>query len=108
MTTSPTNVPNVPVDPMYEIQNGKIILSAVGKTFFETFINYFMTNFSSEGLVPPSQSAANITSIQNNRLPNGNYTCQFGTLIYNSTTNSLMVALNNGSNVPVFHTIMVV
>jgi hypothetical protein len=106
MTTSPTNVPNVPVDPMYELQNDKIVLTSQGKTFFESFINYFINNFSSEGLVAPNQSTSSINSIQNNTLPDGSYTCQYGTLIYNSNTNKLMVALNNGSNIPIFYNIL--
>lgn len=106
MTTSPTNVPSVPIDPMYEIKDGKVLLTAVGKNFFETFINYFFKNFSSEGLVSPTQSTSDINSIQNNTLQNGNFTCQYGTFIYNSTTNNLMVCLNNGSNVPQFYNVL--
>lgn len=103
-TTVP-NVPSVPLDPMFHMQGDQCVLTSVGKSFFETLINYFYTNHSSEGLVAPTQSAANITSIQNNTLPNGSHTCQFGTFIYNQTANTIMIALNNGSGAPIFKTI---
>lgn len=100
------NVPAVPVDPMFHMQGDQCVLTSVGKSFFETLINYFYTNHSSEGLVAATQPAANVASIQNNTLPNGSYTCQYGTFLYDSTLNNLVVCLNNGSNVPQFYSIM--
>jgi len=109
---SPTvpNVPNVPIDPMFEVKGTDVVLTSVGKNFFEQFIKYFFTNFSSEGLVAPTQTNAspsyNINTIQDNKNPQGEYTCAYGTLLYDITTNNLVVCLNNGSNQPLFQNIL--
>lgn len=77
-------------------------------TFLQTLVSSMQKNFGDEGLVAPTQTAANITTIQNNTqtVPTGsNYTCQFGTLIYDSNANTLRVALNDGAGAPTFKTI---
>jgi hypothetical protein len=61
---------------------------------------------SEEGLVAPTQSAGNITTIQNNTNTEGEFTCQGGTLIYNSTTNELQVCILV-AGVPTFKTVTV-
>ena len=61
---------------------------------------------SEEGLVAPTQDAANITVIQNNMNEQGQTTCAAGTLIYNSTTNQLQVAILVGGS-PQFMTVTV-
>lgn len=78
-------------------------------TFRQTLITSLQTNFGDEGVVLPTQSYANILTIQNNfesdpitGLPV--YTCQYGTMIYNSTDNSIMIAVDNGG-VPLFKTV---
>lgn len=59
-----------------------------------------------QGLVAPTQSSANIASIAANTNPSsGAYTCQYGTIIYNSTNNTVQIAINNGSGAPVFKTV---
>ncbi len=93
------NVPNLPTDP---IVDNKGILTTIGKNFFEQLIKELFINFSNEGLVSPTQSDSNVTTIQNNQNSKSQYTTPYGTLLYNSTNNSLMVALNNGSNAPIF------
>jgi hypothetical protein len=98
------NVPNVPIDPMFENSKDKIVLTSVGKDFFEQLIKYFMNNFSSEGLVSPTQTTANINTIVSNQDNKLNYTSGFGRKFYNSTTNSMQVTINNGSGVPVIKT----
>jgi len=65
---------------------------------WEIMINQLLSqlniNFSDEGLVAPSQTTANINTIETN--------AQNGTLLYDSITNTLKVRLSDGS----FHTIM--
>jgi hypothetical protein len=99
------NVPNVPVDPMFEVKDNNVVMTSVGKSFFESFINYFFENFSNEGLVAPTQNTANSTIIQNNMnnaSPTPQFTCGYGRLLYNSDTNQLMVSFDNGVGQPVF------
>ena len=101
------NVPNVPIDPMYENKNGQIVMTSVGKNFFEQLISFFYQNFSNEGLVMPTQTASNIIAIQNFKYPNNTYKTQYGTMIYNSdpSANSIMIAVNDGSGAPIFKTV---
>lgn len=96
------NVPNVPTDPMFELKGNNIVLTSIGKNFFEQFINYFFTNFSNEGLVAPSQGNTNANTIVHHQNSSSQFTCAYGTLLYNSDTNTLQVCINNGSNVPIF------
>lgn len=99
------NVPNVPIDPMFEVKDNQVILTSVGKDFFESFIKFFFTNFSNEGLVAPTQTATNLTTIQNNQNSQSQYTCQYGTILYDSTDNSIRISINNGSGAPIFKTV---
>lgn len=77
-------------------------------TFRHTLITNLQKLFGNEGCVVPTQSAANITIIQNNTVTNPGtglsnvYTCQYGTILYDSTNNEIKIALNNGSDMPVF------
>lgn len=103
------NVPNLPIDPIVD-KEGR--LTAVGKNFFEQLIRELILNFSNEGLVAPTQTNSNLTSpqyminlIQNNQNGQGQYTCAYGTILYNATANSVMMAINNGSDAPVFKTV---
>lgn len=81
------------------------------KIVMQQLLTELQNNASNEGLVAPSQDASNITTIQNNQVnnpappPSTLYTCQFGTLLYDSTNNLLKVALSN-AGVPDFKTIM--
>ena len=61
---------------------------------------------SEEGLVAPTQSAANITEIQNNLNTRGQFSCAGGTLIYNADTNQLQVCILV-DGVPTFRTVTV-
>lgn len=71
----------------------------------QQLISILQTNFGAEGVVVPTLTAAQITIVQNNQLSNGEYTCQYGTIVYNSDANSIMIAINNGSGAPVFKTV---
>lgn len=96
------NVPDLPID---EFVTADRKLSDVGKNFFQQLISQLQNNFSNEGLVAPTQSSTNITIIQNNQNGTEQYTCSYGTILYNSTGNSIQIAINNGSNVPIFKTV---
>lgn len=63
-------------------------------------------NAGNEGLVMPSQTASNIALIQNN-LVNGLPTCQFGTMIYDTTNNQPKIAVSN-AGLPLFKTIQTI
>lgn len=107
------NIPNLPVDNIgtYTDDKGKtypIELSESWTNFLNQLIKELQTNTSNEGLVAPTQSAANITTIQGNQLSNGQYTCQYGTIVYNSTAKSMMMAVDNGAGVPIFKTVTLV
>lgn len=95
-------IPNLPQNKMVD-ENGNPTPEEL--TFREALVTSLQNNLGSEGVVIPTQTAANITKIQNNQLPNGAYSCQFGTMIYNSDANSIMIAVNNGSGAPIFKTV---
>lgn len=95
-------VPNLPLGPIVG-ENGNA--SETELTFRQTLITSLQQYFGNEGVVVPTQTAANITLIQNNQLANGDYTCQYGTILYNSTANSIMISVDNGSGAPIFKTV---
>lgn len=99
-------IPNLPIDKLIDSTTNDI--SSSWRQFFDFLIKQLQSNASNEGVVSPSQSASDILKIQNNQLQNLSYTCQYGTSIYNSTANSIMFAINNGANVPLFKTVTLV
>ena len=72
------------------------------KFIMQQLIQQLQLNASNEGLVAPTQNATNMTTIQNHQNPNGDYTTQYGTILYNSTDNTIRIAVNNGSGAPIF------
>lgn len=102
--TNINNVPGVPIDPMFRLEGNNIVMTGSGENFFTNLIKYLITNVSSEGLVAPTQTATNITTLQNFQFPNGQYKVAFGTMIYDSVDNTLRVAINDGTGKPVFKT----
>lgn len=103
-------VPNLP---MGEIVNEDRTASPDELTFRQRLISSLQDNFGDEGLVAPTQTAADIVKIQNNKAINPitgqvsstDFTCQYGTILYNSTANSIMIAINDGSGAPIFKTV---
>jgi len=85
-------------------------LTDVAQSFFDLMNTVLIKNLGDEGVVVPSEDATNIGIIQNNKTisPTGieTNTCEFGTLIYDSTNNKLKVALNDGSGSPTFKEIV--
>lgn len=111
-------IPSLPVDKFITIDKKDIELSDVseaGRQYLDKLTNELQTNAGQEGLVMPTQSSAplppphastnNIAIIQNNQLANGQFTCQFGTMLYDSHTNNVLIAVNNGSGQPIFKTV---
>jgi hypothetical protein len=98
------NIPNLPVAP---ITDEKGFRSPVELVFMQQLITELQQNAGQEGLVAPTLTASQITTVQNNQLPNGTYSCSFGTIVYNVTANSIMIAINSGSpdNKPIFKTV---
>lgn len=101
-------VPNLPTGPMVG-EDGMPTDDEI--TFRQILVTSLQDNFGDEGLVAPSQPNDiapddHITQIQNNQLPDGQYTCQPGTIIYNSTNDTLMVAILV-AGIPTFKTFTV-
>jgi hypothetical protein len=113
-------IPNLPTGPITDA-NG--MPTGDELTFRQALITLLQQFMGTEGLVMPSQDAANVTTIQNNTTttpgatPSTTYTCQFGTLLYIPSTttypaspnDSVVVAMNDGTvnQAPVFKTITV-
>lgn len=95
-------VPNLPMGKMVD-ENGMPTDNELA--FRQQLITTLNQLFGNEGCVVPTQTAANITVIQNNVNPQGQYTCAFGTILYNSDANSIMIAVDNGAGAPLFKTV---
>lgn len=97
-------VPNLPVGKIVD-DNGNSTDDEL--TFRQALITSLQNNFGNEGVVIPSQTndAAPdnfINQIQNNQLPNGEYTCGFGRFLYDATNNRILVSIDVGGGVPGF------
>jgi hypothetical protein len=84
------NIPDLPVSPITEEDGNP---TPTEYQFRQNLIQSLQSVTSDEGLVPPSQTTANITTIQNAINDQGQFTCAPGTLIYNSDTNQLQVCI---------------
>jgi len=111
LPTNPIIIPNLPV--------GKIVDEDGNPTdeelqFRQQLITTLQSIVGPEGLIAPSQTAANITTIATNTVQNPSnplttvYTAQYGTIIYESDAGSpdtsMKVIVNDGTNVPVIKT----
>ena len=96
-------IPNLPIGQIVD-ENGNATDDEL--SFRHALITSLQNNFGNEGVTVPVQAATDITTIQNNQLPNGDYSCAPGTIIYNSTSNTVMVAIMV-AGVPTFKTITV-
>lgn len=100
-------IPNLPMGKVVD-ENG--FASDDEQTFRQTLISSLQDNFGSEGCVIPSLSATEKDIIQDNKFidqATGQevHSCQYGTLIYNTTANSIMAAINDGTGKPKFMTV---
>ncbi len=102
--------------PIMDFRGSKFVnedgtLSDVAQSFFDLLTTVLIKNIGQEGIVSPTQSVSNITIIQDNQeknilTVNNVYTCKFGTLIYDSTNNKLVVSLDDGFGVPIFKNVL--
>lgn len=97
------NIPNLPVDKMID-ENGNP--SGPELIFRQTLVQALQQGAGPEGLVVPSQTTSNITIIVNNQLPNGEYSCLPGTLLFDSDLNELKVVILSGG-VPTLKTVTI-
>lgn len=102
-------IPNLPLGQIVDAE-GKATGDEL--TFRQSLLTLLAQLIGEEGMVIPSQTAANITTIQNNvqtfpgATPDTAYTCQPGTLIYDSTNDLFKVAILV-AGVPTFMTVTV-
>lgn len=104
---------NIPDLPTSQIVDKDGFFTDVVKNFFNQLITELRLNASNEGLVAPTQPDAvspndHITKIQDNLNAEGQYTCAFGTILYDSTHNSMRIAIDAGGGVPIFKTVTLV
>jgi hypothetical protein len=95
------NIPDLPVSPLVDDTGYP---TASEYQFRQNLVQSLQSVTSDEGLVPPSQNSSTITTIQNGTNTQGQFTCQAGTLIYNTDTNQLQVCILVGG-VPTFKTL---
>ena len=115
-------MPDKPIDRVPNLPNGRITdengyPSPEESLWRQTTFSFMQNNLGSEGLVAPTQTAADITTIQNNQVPNPSdptnplvniNTCQYGTFIYDETNRSMRVSINNGAGAPIFKTLVLI
>lgn len=117
MAVDPRDILRVPNLPLGKIVDENGMPTDDELTFRQALVTLLQKLFGNEGVVMPSQPQANVTAIQNYTNPQGQKTCQFGTIIYIPSTtafpaapnDSLVVAFNDGTAAqePVFKTITV-
>lgn len=89
-------------------------LTEVAQGFFDLLDTVLTKNIGPEALVAPSQSSTttpnNIATIQNNKIVSNTnqttYTCQFGTFLFDTATDNLLVAKGSLTGIPIFKTVM--
>ena len=97
----PMNIPDLPVSQMVEKDGYP---TAPEYQFRQNLVQSLQSVTSNEGLVPPFADSATIAIIEAGKDTEGNFSCQRGTLIYNSDTDQLMVCIYVGG-VPTFKTL---
>ena len=102
------NIPNF-IDTRVVDEKG--YFTAEYKIILQQLFSELQDNAGPEGLVAPTQTAAKILLIAAAFRPTSTlnstpvYSCQYGTILYDSTNNTGRFAINNGSGAPVFKTI---
>jgi len=101
-------VPNLPLGAIVD-SNG--MPTSDEQTFRQALLTLLQNIIGPEGLVAPTLTASQITTVQNNTqsvpgaTPSSYFTCQFGTMVYNSDANSIQITIDNGFGAPVFKTV---
>lgn len=89
-------IPNLPMGPLVD-KDGKATPEEM--TFRQALLTLLQTIAGNEGLVMPSQTTDNITTIVNNQqavpgaTPPTTYTCAPGAFLYNSTSDTVQVTV---------------
>lgn len=102
------NVPNLPVG---QIVDKEGYPTDQMLTFLQNLVSGLQNNIGDQSFVLPTQTSAQITTIQNNVIPDPSnslaslHTCEYGTGFYNSTANTITFCINNGSGLPIFKTV---
>lgn len=73
------NIPNLPISPMV---NAEGYPTDVELNFRQNLIQVLQLGAGNEGLVMPTVSPTQLTTIQNNQNAQGQFTCQLGTMLY--------------------------
>lgn len=76
--------------------------------FRQQLIRELKRNVGTQGFVFSPRTAAEIASQEANQDENGNYTCRFGTAVWDTTNNRAMIAVDSGGGVPQFKEIQLV
>lgn len=84
-------------------QEGK--LTDAAQKIMDLLLKTLINGVGTEGFAVSQLTADQITVVQNNKDSYGSYTCQFGTLVYDTTNNQLKVAKDVGG-VPTFTVIV--
>ncbi len=109
----PIRIPNLPMGAIVD-KDGNPTDDEL--TFRQALLSLLQKIAGGEGLVMPAQDEDNIDVIQDNRVPNPvtgsttvdfSYSCEFGTLIYDTTNNSIRVAVDDGAGAPLFKTVTI-
>ena len=93
-------VPNLPLGKIVDEQGNP---TGDEQTFRQSLLTLLQQNMGTEGLVMPQQTASDIATIVANQVttqgatPATSFTCQPGTLIYDSTNNQIKVVILVGS-----------
>lgn len=101
-------VPNLPKGKMVDEQGYPSPEEALYRQQNQTFMQDYL---GSEGLVAPTQTNADLLVIQNATMANPSDpltplpTCRYGTILYDSTNNTMRMAIDDGSGNPVFKTV---
>lgn len=102
-------IPILPVDKIVDEQG---MPTKSESSFRQALIDSLQKYMGNEGLVAPNQSSTDLTTIQNNNIPNSaspsgvQYTCQLGTIIYvipdpnDYTQDKVMIAVRNSNDYP--------
>lgn len=99
------NIPNLPVGRIIE-DNGNPTDQEL--TFRQNLISELQKNVGKYFFAPPQLSSAEIAQLElaTEPSPAGGviYVVPFGAWVYNTTTNAIMFAVDNGSGAPIFKT----
>lgn len=97
------NIPNLPLAPMVD-KDGNA--TDVELTFRQNLISALQEGAGPEGVVFPTVNPTQLTTIQNNQNPQGQYTCALGTTLYvevdpaDYTQDIVVIAVRNSNDYP--------